>query len=209
MDKLTLACEMSLEKWSETFPEVIPEPEYSKNHEKWKKKLFDRMRGDRYHRFTAKTVKLMLVAAVLCALLLTAFVIPSSREFMLDKFDKYSTYKLTENNKNSVAGEITVGYVPEGYELENCEKNSKYITSIYYSENGEHFVVYKYSSSMKVEFDTENYVSEEIIADGTKYVYCQGNEGVNNLIWTKNDYVYKIDAPFKQTELLKIAETIN
>ena len=208
MDKLTLACEMSLEKWSETFPEKIPELEYSKKHEKWKKKLFDKMRGDRYHRFTAKTVKVMLVAAVLCALLLTAFVIPSSREFMLDKFDEYSTYKLTENNKNSVAGEITVGYVPEGFELKESYFVNKQMINDYENEFGECFTVYKFSSVMEIDFNTEFSDTEEIIIDGVKYTYCKGNLNVANLIWTKNDYIYKIDSTLPKEELIKIAESL-
>ena len=208
MNKLVIACEMSLNEWLATFPEEVPEAEHSKKHEKWKKKLFDKMRGDRYHRFTTRTVKVMLVAAVLCAMLLTAFVIPSSREFMLDKYDEYSTYKLTENNKNSVAGEITVGYVPEGFELEHKESLSKIIDCKYTSTSGEFFTILKHSSAAKVDFDTENFTTEEIIIDGIKYLYCQGNEGINNLVWNKNDYVYRISGTFLFDDLLKIAKEV-
>ena len=208
MDKLTLACEMSLDKWLDTFPEEIPEPECSKKHEKWKKKLFDRMRGDRYHKFTTKAVKVMLVAAVLCALLLTAFVIPSSREFMLDKFDEYSTYKLTENNKNSVSGEITVGYVPEGFELSNNVNLDKQVTKTYLNLDGTFFTIFKHASSIKVDFDTETYVVEEISHKNIQYLYCNGNDGINSIIWNKNDYIYQIEAPFEKEELLKIAKTV-
>ncbi len=208
MNNLTIACEMSLNKWSDTFPDIIPEAECSKKHEKWKRNLFNKMRNDRYHRFTTKTIKVMLVAAVLFALLLTAFVIPSSREFMLDKFDEYSTYKLTENNKNSVSGEIKVGYVPDGFELESCGEIGKSLLNKYENEIGEYFTIFKYSSSMEVDFDTENFVSEEITIDNVEYVYCKGNDGINNLIWTKKDYVYKIDAPFEKEELINIAKSI-
>ncbi|MBQ4572008.1 MAG: DUF4367 domain-containing protein [Clostridia bacterium] len=208
MNNLTIACEMSLNKWSDTFPDIIPEAECSKKHEKWKRNLFNKMRNDRYHRFTTKAIKVMLVAAVLFALLLTAFVIPSSREFMLDKFDEYSTYKLTENNKNSVAGEIKVGYVPEGYDLTEKLKSNKQILNIYNSYNGKVITILKYSSIIKVEFDTENFISEEKIIDGVKYVYCKGNEDVNNLIWTTNDYIYRISGTLTLEELLKIAKTV-
>ena len=62
---------------------------------------------------------------------------------------------------------------------------------------------------MKVEFDTENFKSEEIIIDGIKYVYCQGNLGVNNIIWSKNDYVYRIDGVLSKEEFIKIAQNID
>ncbi len=208
MNKLAIACEMSLNDWLATFPDEIPKAECSKKHEKWKKKLFNKMRDDHYHIYTTQTIKVVLVAAVLFALLLTAFVIPSSREFMLDKFDRHSTYKLTENNKNSVAGEITVGYIPEDYIFTESIDMGKHKSNKYIHMNGDFFSVFKYASSMKVEFNTEFSETEEIIVDDIKYVYCKGDKGVDNLIWTKNDYVYRISGPFTLEELLNIAKTV-
>ena len=208
MTNLAKACELSLNDWLETFPDTIPEAERSKKHEKWKKNLFNKMRDDHYHRFTTRTIKVMLVAAILCALLLTAFVIPSSREFMLDKFDIASRYKITENNKNSVDGEITVGYIPEGFELKSQTYQSKHLVHHYESNDNRFFIVYKYPSSMEVHFDTENYATEEIIVDENKYIYCHGNLNMNNLIWTKNDYVYRIDGTLSKDEFVKIAKTV-
>ena len=208
MNKLAIACELSLNDWLATFPDIIPEAECSKKHEKWKKRLFNKMRDDHYHRLTTKTVKIMLVAAILLAILLTAFVFPSSRKSMMDNFDKFSMYKITRNNKNSVANEIRVGYIPEGFEFESSEVFSKHVTFKYKSSNGDYFTIFKYSSIIKVQFDTENFETEEIVIDGINYTYCQGNKGVNNLAWTKNDYIYKIDAPFEKDELVKIAKFV-
>lgn len=208
MTNLAKACELSLNDWLATFPDTIPEAERSKKHEKWKKNLFNKMRDDHYHRFTTRTIKVMLVAAILCALLLTAFVIPSSREFMLDKFDIASRYKITENNKNSVDGEITVGYIPEGFEFDCTDKVGKNMFCKYQASNGEFFTIFKNASSMEVHFDTENYATEEITVDDNKYIYCQGNLNMNNLIWTKNDYVYRISGLLSLEELLKIAKDV-
>lgn len=166
------------------------------------------MRDDHYHRFTTRTIKVMLVAAILCALLLTAFVIPSSREFMLDNLDRFSRYKITENNKNSVKGEIAVGYIPEGFRFESSNYLSKHTTLKYKSNNGEFFTIFKYSSAVEVDFNTEFSNSEEIILNDIKYVYCKGNQGTDNLIWTKNDYVYRISGLLTLEELLKIAKDV-
>lgn len=208
MTNLAKACELSLNDWLATFPDIIPEAECSKKHEKWKKNLFNKMRDDHYHRFTTRTIKVMLVAAILCALLLTAFVIPSSREFMLDKFDIASRYKITENNKNSVAGEITVGYIPDGYELATNIHLKKQTSNTYYNDNDEFFSIIKNSSAGEVYFNTEFSDSEEIMVDGQNYIYCKGELGVDNLIWTKNDYVYRISGPFLLDEFIKIAKTV-
>lgn len=208
MSKLAKACELSLNEWLGPIPDELPEVEYSKKHERWKKNLFNKMRGGYYHRFTTKTIKVMLVAAILMALLMTAFVFPSSRETTLDNLNAFSIFKITQHNKNSVNREIKVGYIPEGFELTDKVYLNKHSYYQYESNNSSHFLIYKCTSSMKMEFNTEFFDSEEIIVDNIKYTYCQGNEGVNNLIWTKNDYVYRIEGMLLREELLKIAKTV-
>ncbi len=209
MTKLALACELSLNDWVATFPDIIPEAECSKKHEKWKKKLFNKMRNDRYHGFTTNAVRIILVAAILVALLLSAFVFPSSRESVLSNLNDFSKFKITENNKNSVNGEIKVGYIPEGFEKYEAEYYSKYIIYKYKSNSEEMLTIWKCTSSLEMEFDTENFITEEIIVDNMKYTYCQGNEGINNLVWTKFDYIYRIDGALSKEEMVKIAKFVN
>lgn len=208
MSKLAKACELSLNEWLGPIPDELPEVEYSKKHERWKKNLFNKMRGGYYHRFTTQTIKVMLVAAILMALLMTAFVFPSSRETSLDNLNAFSIFRITKDNKNSVNREIKVGYIPDGFVLENSYATVKALQSDYISNNGQFFTIFKCTSSMKMEFDTENFITEETMVDNVKYTYCQGNESVNNLIWTNNDYVYRIEGMLSKEELLKIAKTV-
>lgn len=209
MTKLALACELSLNDWVATFPDIIPEAECSKKHEKWKKKLFNKMRNDRYHGFTTNAVRIILVAAILVALLLSAFVFPSSRESALSNINYFSKFKITENNKNSVNGEIKVGYIPEGFELVKNVDLGKQIINTYFNSGGEFFTIWKCTSSLEMEFNTEFFDSEEIIVGNMKYTYCQGNEGMNNLVWTKSDYVYLIEAQFNKEEMVEIAKFVS
>ena len=209
MNKLSQACELSLNDWLATFPDEIPEAECSAKHEKWKKNLFNKMRDDRYHVLTTKAVRIILVAAILCSLLLTAFVIPSSREFILENFDRCSMYKITENNKNSLNGKMDVGYIPEGFELRDTNIVDKIVIFKYKDENGAFFTVSKSSSATEICFDTENFVSEEIVDNNVTYIYCQGNENINNLVWTKNDYAYRVSGTLTKKDLFKIAKNVN
>lgn len=208
MSKLAKACELSLNEWLGPIPDELPEVEYSKKHERWKKNLFNKMRGGYYHRFTTQTIKVMLVAAILMALLMTAFVFPSSRESMLDSFNTFSMYKITKHNKNSVNREIKVGYIPEGFEFDSKDQAGKQLIVKYTTEYGSFFTIFKSSSSMEMEFNTEFFDSEEIIVNNVKYVYCQGNKGMNNLVWNKNDYIYEIDGTLSKDEMLEIAKTV-
>ena len=208
MNNFEKACEMSFNDWLATIPDIVPEAEYTKNHEKWKKKLFNKMRDNRYHRFTTKTVKIMLVAAVLSALLLTAFVIPSSREYIIDNFEIFSRYKITENNKNSVNGEITVGYIPEGFELVNEQFSSKNITHNFIDGNGITITIVKSSSALEVDFDTETGVMKTVVRGNITYTLYDDTTEYNCLVWNENDYIYQIHSSISKDELLKIAETV-
>lgn len=208
MSKFANACIMSYEQWAATIPEDLPEPKYSKKHIRRMNALMNKMRGNVYHHFTTRAIKIMLVAAVLFALLLSAFVIPSSREFIIDNLGIYSTYQLTEENLNSVSGEITVGYLPKGYVLFNEESSSRYISYSYCSENGQIFMISKFSSSIEIDFDTENYKKEEIVINNVIYIYSQSFSSDSSLIWTYNDYIYRINGQISKDEMLKIAETV-
>lgn len=208
MTKFEQACLLAFEDWADDIPDDLPEPEYSEKHKRWVKKLFNKMRGDHYHRFTTNTVKVMLVAAVLSALLLTAFVIPSSREFIIDNFETFSRYKITENNKNSVNGEITVGYIPEGFKLSEQGEYSKTIYSKYISLDEKVFTINKYSSSIEVDFDTEDMSTKEIAYNGITYICGADLYGHSYVVWNANDYVYKIDGNISTEEILIIAKSI-
>lgn len=208
MSKFANACIMSFNEWDATIPVDLPEPNYSKKHIRRMNALINKMRDNVYHHFTTRAIKIMLVAAVLFALLLTAFVIPSSREFIIDNLGIYSTYQLTEDNGNSVSGEISVGYIPEGFELENEVMQFKQSINYYVSNNGVSFTVYKCSSAMKIEFDTENIQAEEIILNNIKYTYSKSVSTDSSLIWTQNDYIYRINGHLSKEEILKIAESV-
>ena len=208
MSKLAEACALSFEEWISTFPETMPKAECSPQHVKWKKKLFNKMRNDRYHVLTTKSIKIMLVAAILCALLMSAFVFPSSREGFVNSFDDFSIFKLIKDNNNFVNSEIKVGYIPEGFKLERSDMEGKILANRYKNEKGQFFSIVKNSSSTNVGYNSENSESNEITINGIKYVYCEGDKGTNNIIWCKNDYVYQIEAYFNKEELLKIAESV-
>lgn len=208
MSKFANACIMSYEQWAATIPEDLPEPKYSKKHIRRMNALMDKMRGNVYHHFTTRAIKIMLVAAVLFALLLSAFVIPSSREFIIDKFDIASRYQLTTENNNSVTGEISVGYIPDGFKLNNKDTSVKHILYSYISNIGQDFTIQKYSSSVEVDFDTENFDFENIISNNRSYTYYSSLSGNNGIMWNQNDYIYQIIGPFSKDELLKIAESV-
>lgn len=208
MSKFANACIMSFNEWDATIPVDLPEPNYSKKHIRRMNALINKMRDNVYHHFTTRAIKIMLVAAVLFALLLTAFVIPSSREFIIDNLGIYSTYQLTEDNGNSVSGEISVGYIPERFKLETKETLSKCLIQHYKSPDNLAFTICKKASSAEIDFDSENSEVEKITIDNLTYTYCKSQYSSGCLIWIESDYIYQIYGQISKDEMLKIAETV-
>ena len=163
MSKFARACILSYEEWVATIPEELPKPEYSKRHIRRMNALKNKMRGNVYHHFTTKTIRIMLVAAILLALMMTAFVFPSSRDSFIDNFNIASRYQMTKNNKNSVPDEITVGYIPEGFELISKESYSKSTMYHFISKSNLTFRIHKSSSAIEIDFNTEDIKTETII----------------------------------------------
>lgn len=209
MSKFAKACILSYEEWVATIPEELPEPEYSKKHIRRMNALKNKMRGNVYHHFTTKTIRVMLIAAILLAFLMTAFVFPSSREAFMDNFNIASRYQMTKENKNSVPDKITVGYIPEGFELESKDNSSKMSYYKYTSLDNSTFTVYKSASSGEIYFDTETNNSETICINNISYTYSENTLSNNkNIAWIVNDYVYRVDGNLSKDEMFKIAESI-
>ena len=208
MSKFARACILSYEEWVATIPEELPKPEYSKRHIRRMNALKNKMRGNVYHHFTTKTIRIMLVAAILLALMMTAFVFPSSRDSFIDNFNIASRYQMTKNNKNSVPDEITVGYIPEGFELISKESYSKSTMYHFISKSNLTFRIHKSSSAIEIDFNTEDIKTETIIFGNVEYTYGLSLSNVSYLIWQKNDYIYRINGEISKEEMLKIAKTV-
>ena len=209
MSKFARACILSYEEWVATIPEELPKPEYSKRHIRRMNALKNKMRGNVYHHFTTKTIRIMLVAAILFAWMMTAFVFPSSRDSFIDNFNIASRYQMTKNNKNSVPDEITVGYIPEGFELEDTQPSSKGILYAYSSLSNSKFTITKFTSAIEIYFDTETNDSEIIYMNNVAYTYSENTLSNNkNIVWIDNDYIYRVDGNLSKDEMFKIAESI-
>lgn len=208
MSKFARACILSYEEWVATIPEELPKPEYSKKHIRRMNALKNKMRGNVYHHFTTKTIRIMLVAAILLALMMTAFVFPSSRDSFINNFNIASRYQMTKHNKNSVPDEITVGYIPEGFELESKDTSSKISIYKYSSSDNLIFTIHKTASSGEIDFDTESQITEEITIENSTYLYYVDIGGSGGIIWSKSDYIYRINGSISKDELINIAKSI-
>ncbi len=206
MDNIKAACELSIQNWISEFPEEFAEPVYSKKHIKRMNVLINKMRNDTYHRFTTKTVKVLLIAAVLLSFLLVAFTVPTTRDFIIEQYEKYSAYILLQGHSSSLDSEITLEYIPNGFEL--TEKDDADISSaeVYYHCGEKFFVAEKHISKANIFFNTESYDYEAVVCNDIKYTVFRNNSGGYGIIWNKDDHIYTVSGNISEDELLEIAK---
>lgn len=208
MSMLEQACITANEKFLMSIPDTLPEPVYSKKHIRKINKLKNKMRNDRYHHLTTGTVKVMLVAAIILSLMVSSFAIPTTREYIIEQFKKYSVFQATATDDSQNVDGITLGYIPEGFEVMR-EYSDEWQHSVDYGNNNNiWFAVKKLKNVTAAQFDTETYEYHTEIVGNVKYVFYKTSSEAIGVLWNNRNYTYRINGNISQEELLKIAQNI-
>lgn len=207
MSNLEQALRLNLFEEMELIPtESKEEFIHSENYNRQINRLFDKMRGDKYHRFTKKATTIILVAAILFALVVAGFAATIGRDFVIKTFSDHLEYSVTDKTNSKIVNDLQVGYVPDGFILENEELFKNYCYKAY-SSNDRHFSITKGLISGEYSFDLSD--SKEIISiNGVKYFYIE-IEGLREYVWNDGNYNYKIKGNLGKDDLLTIAQSIS
>lgn len=200
MNNFNDACTLSCDDWLNNFSESY-ECDFSKTFEKEMQRLVDKMRNDKYHKFTRKTMSALIIAAVVLSFATTAFAIPSSRKYIIEKFTDHFSYAVIEPDNIDTVEDIIVGYIPEGYEKRNEYIFEKEISQEY-QRYDEWFIISKNTIDTEINFDALDTESKTI--DGTKYLFFV-TDSTNGVIWNDSLYVYSVSGKINKEELIKIA----
>lgn len=204
MNNFAQACILSNEEWIDSFPSEITPYKYSKQHNRKMQKLFSKMRKDKYHKYTKNTMRVLIVAAIISSMTITAFGIPQSREFIIKKLFDYSSYTIKNIDDAAIVSDLIVGYIPDGFQLsDHYESNSIY--SYEYYKDSNFIVVNKYALDNEVNFDTEMFEYEKILVDNITYIFYQSQIGMNGILWNENGYIYSIKGNIKVDILFEMA----
>lgn len=197
-------CLLSCEKWVDSFPMEIPKHNFSKKHNEKMEELFRQEPKENMHKLSKKTIKILLIAAILLTLTATTvFAIPASRRVIVDKFSNHSEYEVLDKSNVKPVKSLTVNYVPEGFIKVDEDLNYQYY------ENGErNFFVEKCMINAGIGFDTETYESENIEINGREAVLYRSNNEINGLVFNDGNYIYNINGHLNKEELVKIAQNI-
>jgi hypothetical protein len=202
------ACLVAEEMWFDSMNLNGEEHNFSKAFERKMNKLIDKMRNDKYHRLTRRTTRALIIVAIIVAIATTVFATPKTREYTINKFSNHSEYSVEDGSVEKVEF-ITIDYVPEGFDMtdESTNDSNDYILREYKKGN-QFFTVNKSVNLGYVFYDTEDVVSETIVADDIEYVYTDDLNDGKFICWNYNNFKYCVSGNIEKDELIKIAKNI-
>lgn len=213
MSEFEKACIISNEKWvlelTEYFTDFsTDEITYSHSFERNMSKLIDKMRNDKYHRFTRKTVRFLVAAAVVAAITFTALAVEQSRNFIIEQFKTHSVFSVSDTENSQNVEEFELGYIPEGFEKVKEIKSDNRIFYEYADDFDNCFNTIKYTKEYDIVTDSEIGVTFHYTDNGITYYVYEQNSNYFAINWNDGEYFYHIDGNLDKKELLKIATNI-
>lgn len=202
------ACALSCEKWIDSFPAEIPKHKFSKKHTEKIEEIFKTEPIKNKRKLSKKTVKFILIAAILLSLTITAFAVPSSRKFIVEKFSNHSEYTVIDTDDAENVTSLKLGYIPKGFEKEEEYKSNGFYVKIYKNFD-KSFTVEKHKLSAYIDFDTEKNNSENIEINGINAVYYKSDNEVKGIIFNNRDYIFVVEGNIGKDELVDIAQNVD
>lgn len=206
MSNFTKACALSQEAWLDSLPTEFDDYTYSKKYNKEINTLINKMRNDKYHRFTKRTTRLLIVAAVIVSLAVTVIALPNSRSFIVKKFSGYGVMYNNTYDLNSIEN-TSVGYVPDGFEYTGNSTDRD--TNIKTYLNGRQYInIGKYGLSYSINYDSEYIKAYNIKRNNIVYSVSKNSENEIMVTWKYRGFTYLINGNISEEEALKIAYTV-
>ncbi|MGN0522410.1 MAG: hypothetical protein ACI4IQ_07220, partial [Eubacterium sp.] len=171
MDNLQGACLISLNRWVDSIPDDIEDYPFSERHQKEMKRLFSKMRNDKYHRLTKRSARIILIAAILLSLVIATTVNATigSRKPYVQIYTDHYTYKVEGGYTGDLKEDLTVGYIPDGFIKNNEFISTGFQEFTYNNSEGKTIYVSKYPSGVPADIDSDTHTKESIIYKGIEY----------------------------------------
>lgn len=206
MSNFTKACALSQEAWLDSLPTEFDDYTYSKKYNKEINTLINKMRNDKYHRFTKRTTRLLIVAAVIVSIAVTVIALPDSRSFIVKKFSGYGVMYNNTYDLNSIEN-MSVGYVPDGFEYKGNGTDRD--TNIKTYLNGRQYInIGKYGLSYSINYDSEYIKAYNIKRNNIVYSVSKNSGNEIMVTWKYRGFTYLINGNISEEEALKIAYTV-
>ena len=205
ISNLEQAVALDMEKWLQTLPEEAPAYAFSEKYKKFRVKLFDKMRGEKYHRFTKRATVAIIVAAILFAMAVATLAATVGKDFILKHFNGYAEVEVVDSENAVIVNALSIGFVPDGF-IKVDEFVSDATTTYSYSKSDKWFTVTKVKLDSGMTFDEENRI-EKITINNVEYLYSYSSDA-NNFLWNNGQYSFNLIGNLDKDLLLKIAENV-
>jgi hypothetical protein len=131
-------------------------------------------------------------------------------EFITEVYEKFTHIFFNESRSSSdSAGEFIVrrpSFIPEGFELVS-EKTAGPVLLVY--EKGTDYISYSQQrlEDVSMDINTEGAELEELEFNGHPAKYYS-NQGVQNLLWYDDEYLYMVSSTLDRDAVFRIAESV-
>lgn len=201
MNNFEEACFISCEKWVNSFSDK-DDFAFSKSFDKRMDILTDKMRNNRYHKMSRKTVRALIVAAIILSFATTALAIPNTRKYIIEHFQDHFSYLVTDVDEIDITKDISIGYVPDGF-IKTDEDHSDVGIYCEYTNNSEWFSVLKHPIDIAINYDNNSQEIQKI--NNIDYVIASMND-TQVIVWNNGQYTYRIMGNIDKSTLITIAE---
>lgn len=210
----------ALEEYIKSTPEEEYEKvEFSEEHKKKMKELFDGVKTNekkKHRRVILKSAAIIVLGVVIIMGAFTPKIAAWKEkifEFFIRDKEEYSLVSYGDPSEqegivdDSAEMVLSIfGYLPHGFEYEMKEFTPKTL-KIKFNDNNYEFT-FKVSESTNKAMDTENMRVEYEAINGVDFVYYYKND-TNSFIWNDDAYLYNLHGSISMQELEKIIEYIN
>lgn len=199
------ACKMSAEKWVASFPDEVEAHKFSQKHIDAINEIIYPKPALKVKKLSKKTVRFIIIAAVLLALATTAIASPAFRQFTLKDFSNHSEYRVGDIKKAKAVSSLKLNYIPDEFKM--VDKYESVNLFLFSYKNGEQiFDVEKLYLRSTIGFDTENSIKEELQINGADATYYRTADNWGTVIFNNGEYIYHISGNISKEELVKIAQ---
>lgn len=198
---------LSGEKWVDSFPNDLPKHHFSKKHNKIIHEIIYGKQEKTKHELSKGTVKVLLIAAILLAIATTVFAIPTSREYIIEKFFNHSSYNVKEIDRINSIESFEINYIPDGFVITDEDK-SKYFYRITYAKEQFHLFIDKHAINTRINFDTEEYDFQNITINGFDAILYFSENSQKGIIFNDGEYIFMINGNIEKDELIKIEQNL-
>ncbi len=187
----------------------------SKYERRFRKMLKDpvayvkRLRKPVYLRILETAAAVLLVVSTLFGLLMLNPTVRATFSAIMNKnLDDRNLYRLMEEADTVLPDSVTLGYVPDGYELESEKYDENSIDIIYSSETGELLYLILIDNIGLLQIDNEHYkIKETTIENYTVKIYETTNDKLSNklICYDENtNLIISLDGYLSISQLKKV-----